>query len=167
MVGDDNITLNINYTDILITKTIGNLPLEVTHDEDQLVEFDISTYTVELEGFVDDINAIKYNEMKNIICVKGLASGTHQMPLEIPYGFSQRVKVKSLNPSSIPITIRLLEKVEEVQNNNEQIISSNEKETIASTSSELINEKKSNISSYSEIIPQIIKSDEDSNNKEN
>lgn len=112
-VNTDKVTLNVNYTDVLITKTIANLPLEVTHDEEQLVEYEVSTYSVVLEGLIDDINAIKPNEMKNIIYVKGLTSGTHMIPLEIPYGFSERVMVKSIIPASISVTIRQLEKVED------------------------------------------------------
>ena len=113
-VGSEKVILNIKYADVLLTKSLSNLPLEITHDEEQLIEYDVTTYTLELEGFIDDISAIKPIELKNIICVKGLSSGTHQLSLEIPYGFSERVKVKSIIPASIPVTIRLLEKVEDI-----------------------------------------------------
>ncbi len=112
LVGNNNIMVNIGYSDILVTKEMSNLPLEVTHDEEQLVEYDVTTYTIQLEGYIDDINSINKNELKNIIRVKGLASGTHLLPLEIPYGFSKRVKVKSIIPESVQITVRLLEKVQ-------------------------------------------------------
>ena len=113
VVGNNNISLNIKYTDIILSKTISNLPLEITHDEEQLVECDVSTYTLELEGYLNDINSIKQDELKNIIRVKGLSSGTHNIKLEIPYGFSKRVKVKSITPESVAVTVNLLEKISE------------------------------------------------------
>ena len=116
LVGISNVSLSIKYTDVPVTKTITNLPLEFTHDEEQIIESDVSTYSVELEGFIDDINAIKTSELKNIIYLKGIASGTHSVNLEIPYGFSERVKVKSINPATFPVIIRLMEKIEDQEN---------------------------------------------------
>ena len=111
IVGNNNISMSIKYSDVLLTKVIPNLPLEITHDEEQLIECDVSTYTLELEGYLSDINSIKQDELKNIVFAKGLSSGTHNIKLEIPYGFSKSVKVKSITPEYIPVTIRLLEKV--------------------------------------------------------
>ena len=112
LVGISNVSLSIKYTDILVTKTISNLPLEFTHDEEQIVESDISTYSIELEGFIDDINAVKTSELKNIIYLKGIASGSHTINLDPPYGLSERLKLKSITPASFPIMIRLMEKVD-------------------------------------------------------
>ncbi len=131
LIGTSNISLSIKYTDVLITKTLSDLPLEITHDEDQVIETDISTYSLELEGYIDDINAIKSSELQNIIRVKGLTPGNHYLPIEIPYGFTERVKVKNIYPASIPVIIRLMEKVnietpvkDEIQGNKEEQIDS-------------------------------------------
>ncbi len=151
-VNTDKATLEITYSDVLITKNINNLPLDVTHDEEQLVEYDISTYSVELEGFIDDINAIKTNEMKNIIYVKGLSAGIHQIPLEIPYGFSERVKVKSITPASISVTIKLLEKIEDHL----------QEEPKEKTDSSIISSDSTEITTFTEDKPQIILTSSDS-----
>lgn len=113
IVGNSTVTLAINYADVSVTKLLGNLPLEITSGEDQLVEPSVSTYSIEIEGLIDDINAINLKEVNNIICVKGLTSGTHDLKIETPYGLSERVKVKNIIPATIPVTIDMLEKVTE------------------------------------------------------
>ncbi len=112
IVGNNTVALTINCIDVVITKTFNNLPIEITSSEDQLVETTISSYSMEIEGLIDDINAINLNEVKNIVYVKGFASGTHEIKIEPPYGLSERVKVKSIIPPVIPVTINLLEKVD-------------------------------------------------------
>ena len=131
LVDHNNVTMNIDYSDIKVTKTIPNLPFEVTFGEEQIIECEVGTYSIEIEGFIDDINAIKKDELKNIIMVKGLASGTHIMPVGIPYGVSERILVKKIIPESVPVTIRLLEKIKYDTDENvikkEEIISVEDK----------------------------------------
>lgn len=147
LVDSNNIILDIKYSDVMITKTISNLPLEITHDEEQYVECDISTYTIELEGYIDDIKSVNPDELKNIIRVKGLASGTYDLPLEMPYGFSKRINVKKIIPEYVPVTIKMLEKVNYTESDS-QIPQETQNDNSSNTLN-LINEenKKENISS--------------------
>lgn len=129
LVGTSNVSLSIKYTDVLVSKTFSNLPLEFTHNEDQIIESDISTYSIELEGLIDDLNATKASELNNIIPLKGLASGTHFVSIEPPYGISERIKIKTIIPASFPVTIRLMEKVEEEKAISHEEPESNTKES--------------------------------------
>ena len=113
LVGISNVSLSIKYTDVVVSKTFSNLPIEFTHNEDQIIETDVSTYSLELEGLIDDLNATKASELNNIIYLKGFASGSHFVTIEPPYGLSERIKIKSIKPASFPVIIRLMEKVEE------------------------------------------------------
>lgn len=129
LVGISNVSLSIKYTDVLVSKTYSNLPIEFTHNEDQVIETDISTYSIELEGLIDDLNATKASELNNIICLKGLASGSHYVTIEPPYGLSERIKIKSINPASLPVIIRLMEKVEEDNSEKKDETMSNSQES--------------------------------------
>lgn len=147
IVGNNTVALTINCTDVIITKTLNNLSVEITSGEDQLVEPAVSTYSMEIEGLVDDINAINLKEVKNIICVKEFASGTHEFKIETPYGLSERVKVKGIIPPTIPVTINLLEKVD-FQNDaasasaiikeTEQVVASSSTDVASNTASDAV-----------------------------
>ena len=161
LVGISNVSLSIKYTDVLVNKSIPNLPIEFTHNEDQIIETDISTYSIDLEGLIDDLNAIKVSELNNIICLKNLASGSHFVTIEPPYGLSERIKIKSINPASFPVVIRLMEKVEEekTDNNDETMSSSQEQDSSSNNISDESNINQVNTasdsSSLSSILPQI------------
>jgi hypothetical protein len=145
LVGLSNVSLSIKYTDVLVNKTFSNLPIEFTHNEDQIIETDISTYTLELEGLIDDLNATKASELHNIIPLKGFASGTHFVTIESPYGISERIKIKSITPASFPVTIRLMEKVaeekpiinDETISNTQEADSNSNEQTLESSSKQL------------------------------
>ena len=96
---------------------------------------------------VDDINAINLKEVKNIICVKGFASGTHEFKIETPYGLSERVKVKGIIPPTIPVTINLLEKVDSqndaasasaIIKETEQVVASSSTDVASNTASDAV-----------------------------
>ena len=152
LVGISNVSLSIKYTDVLVNKTISNLPIEFTHNEDQIIETDISTYSIELEGLIDDLNATKASEMHNIIPLKGLASGTHFVTVEPPYGISERIKIKSITPASFPVTIRLMEKVEEKEAVIHEEIISNTQESDSSSNKPDIESSNRQLSTASDSI---------------
>lgn len=112
MVGLPTVALTLKYSDVVINKTISELPLEITSDAEQLVDCEVTSYSILLEGLIDDITAIKKGELKNILYVKGLASGSYNIGIEAPYGLSERLKVKSIFPDSVTVVINTLEKVE-------------------------------------------------------
>ena len=152
LVGISNVSLSIKYTDVLVNKTFSNLPIEFTHNEDQIIETDISTYSIELEGLIDDLNATKASEMHNIIPLKGLASGTHFVTVEPPYGISERIKIKSISPASFPVTIRLMEKVEEKEAVIHEEIISNTQESDSSSNKPDIESSNRQLSTASDSI---------------
>ena len=133
LVGISNVSLSIKYTDVIVTKTFSNLPIEFTHNEDQIIESDISTYSLELEGLIDDLNATKASELNNIIYLKGFASGSHFVTIEPPYGLSERIKIKSIKPASFPVVIRLMEKVEEEKTEINEEAMSNSTESVSNS----------------------------------
>lgn len=111
IVGPDTVLLNIVYEVATLTKTFDNLPIEYLVNSNQKYETDVSSYSVTVDGNYDVVNSIKESEFKNIINLKSLSSGTHEIPIEVPYGLPNELATIKIEPEKTNIKLEIQEDV--------------------------------------------------------
>lgn len=111
IVGPDTVLLNIVYEVATLTKTFDNLPIEYLVNSNQKYETDVSSYSVTVDGNYDVVNSIKESEFKNIINLRSLSSGTHEIPIEVPYGLPNELATIKIEPEKANIKLEIQEDV--------------------------------------------------------
>lgn len=126
IVGSESVLLSIKYVDVPVVRTIEGLKFEIIHNDDHKVTTTVSSYSICLEGLIDQIDTIKAEELNNLINVKGYKTGSYTLPLTVPNGIAHSISVKGIIPSEIPVVIEQIQK-ESVDNPKSGIASSSEK----------------------------------------
>ena len=64
-----------------------------------------------VDGNYDVVNSIKESEFKNIINLRSLSSGTHEIPIEVPYGLPNELATIKIEPEKTNIKLEIQEDV--------------------------------------------------------
>lgn len=105
VVGNNFVALTIKYSDVPVIRTIGSLPLNIKAGEGQLAECDVSSFSIDIEGYIDDINQIKQDELKSLITISDTASGSQVIRIKAPEALLENIKVRAIRPDSVLVKI--------------------------------------------------------------
>ena len=127
-VGSDSISLFIEFEKIKISKKLSGLSFELKKAEEQHVIVSVSSYSMILDGFIDDLDQVRDSNLQIVLDVNDMAPGTYEVPLTVPEGISKKVAVKEIIPGKVKIKITHLATGPE--NLNEEIAPSQENKEV-------------------------------------
>ena len=70
-----------------------------------MAECDFSSFSIDIEGYIDDINQIKQDELKSLITISDTASGSQVIRIKAPEALLENIKVRAIRPDSVLVKI--------------------------------------------------------------
>ncbi len=101
-------TIEISLTDSKVKRTLSGLPFELKKSDDQYPSVSVSSYSLELEGYVKDLDNVSNTSLKMILDIEKMAPGSYTVSLSAPSGLPKQISVLKIYPESLQIQISQL-----------------------------------------------------------
>jgi YbbR domain-containing protein len=109
MVGSASPYIDIKLADTKITRVEDGLSFELKKAENQHTSVSVSSYSIELEGFFKDLEKIRTARLQMILDIEKMKPGVYDVPLTVPAGLPENVKVLRIIPETVKIEITQLQ----------------------------------------------------------
>ena len=122
-VGPSSITVSLSIKPVEITRSFRDLQLTIQKSTNQHCILSISSYTLVLQGFVEDINRVFPANLAIVLDTREMAPGNYTVILPTPTGLPEGITVIGTQPETAEIAISEISQSENRPSNN---ISDNE-----------------------------------------
>lgn len=99
------VTLELQLIDTKIFRTYHGLPFELKKGEHQHASVSVSSYSLEVEGYVKDIDKISNAELQMVLDVEQMKPGAYPVTLTAPVGLPANVTVVKIAPQELQVKI--------------------------------------------------------------
>jgi YbbR domain-containing protein len=105
-------SIQIRLVEVPVTRYLKGLSFELEKAGNQHTAVSVSSYTIELEGLVKNLNSIKRSDLIMRLNIKNMEPGEYQVPLTVPSGLPENVRVVGIAPEKVEIKISEFENKE-------------------------------------------------------
>jgi YbbR domain-containing protein len=105
VVGSTVPVIEIKLSDIRVNRIEQGLQFELKKTDTQHTSVSVSSYSLEVEGYLKDIDKIRNARLQMILDITGMAPGSYDVPLTVPSGLPANVKVVKIVPETVKIEI--------------------------------------------------------------
>ncbi|MDD2997923.1 MAG: hypothetical protein EOM80_03430 [Erysipelotrichia bacterium] len=109
LVGSDTVFVELFLADIKIVRHYSGLPFELKKSDKQHASVSVSSYSIDIEGFLSDVDKVGAAQLKMILDVKKMKPGSYPVNLTAPTGLPEKVSVIKISPESLNIQISELD----------------------------------------------------------
>lgn len=104
-VGSAAAFIEITLSDTRVSRIESGLPFELNKNDKQHTSVSVSSYSLEVEGLLRDIDQIRGAGVQMVLDVAKMSPGTYDVPLTVPSGLPENVKVIRIIPETVKIEI--------------------------------------------------------------
>ncbi len=97
--------LEIELADSMITRSYHGLPFELKKSEHQHTSVSVSSYSLEVEGFLHDIDKVRNAQLQMILDIEKMRPGSYPVSLTAPTGLPENVSVVKIRPDELTVYI--------------------------------------------------------------
>lgn len=97
--------LEIELADSMVTRSYQGLPFELKKSEHQHTSVSVSSYSLELEGFLHDIDKVRNAQLQMILDIEKMRPGSYPVSLTAPTGLPENVSVVKIRPDELTVYI--------------------------------------------------------------
>lgn len=105
VVGSTTASIEIILSDTLLSRTEQGLTFELKKNDLQHTSVSVSSYSLELEGYLQDLEKVRGARLQMILDISRMAPGSYDVPLTVPSGLPPKVKVLRIIPETVKIDI--------------------------------------------------------------
>ena len=105
VVGSAAAFIEIFLNDSRITRIESALPFELKKNDSQHATVSVSSYSLEVEGFLRDLDKIRGARLTMLLDTTKMSPGSYDVPLTVPMGLPDKVKVTRIIPETVKIEI--------------------------------------------------------------
>lgn len=144
LLGSETPFIEISLSEVRVARLFEGLPFELKKTDKQYASVSVSSYTIEVEGLVKDLELVRNAALKMVLDVEKMKPGSYSVSLSAPAGLPEQVTVLNIVPESLNVSISELqnnvtgkasETIEASENDNKKHVT--EDNNIASDASEL------------------------------
>ena len=116
--GPSSITVSLSIKPVEITRSFRDLQLTIQKSPNQHCILSISSYTLVLQGFVEDINRVFPANLAIVLDTREMAPGNYTVVLPTPTGLPEEITVIGIQPETAEIAISEISQSENRPSNN-------------------------------------------------
>ena len=105
VVGSSTVAVTVRFSPTPVTRTITGLPLVVKGNPDQQCVVSPGSYSLVLQGNIDDLNRIVVADLKQTLDTRSRGPGSYTVPLACPAGLPGRLNIVEILPPQVQITV--------------------------------------------------------------
>jgi len=130
LLGSETPFIEITMNDVKIARIFEGLPFELKKTDMQYASVSVSSYTIEVEGFIKDIELVRNAALKMVLDVEKMKPGSYSVNLSAPTGLPDKISVLKILPESLSISISEIGK-NNAHDSDEKTVNGAENGTIA------------------------------------
>jgi YbbR domain-containing protein len=100
-----SVVVTISLAPVKIQRVFPGLTLVLKKSPNQHVVVSSASYTLRLEGFVEDLNRVVPSELPLVLDIRQMAPGSYPVQLQAPRGLPDRVAIVDIAPASVQVEI--------------------------------------------------------------
>ncbi len=104
-VGSDSMAISFRVGKAKVVRQLTGLTFELRKDKGQHVAVSVASYSLEMEGFVEDLEKVRDSQLKLVLDITKMKSGQYDVPLTVPTGLPDQISVKRISPEKIQVEI--------------------------------------------------------------
>lgn len=108
LVKDTKPVIEMNIIDVKISRTFTGLSFTLENAADQHTSVSVSSYSLEIEGYVHELDEIRNSQLKMLLDARNMKPGSYIVALSAPQGLSEAVSVSKITPEAVTIQISQL-----------------------------------------------------------
>ncbi|GAB4274316.1 MAG: YbbR-like domain-containing protein [Candidatus Rifleibacteriota bacterium] len=112
LVGSTPAYIEVKLADTKVVRVEQGLDFEVKKADNQHTSVSVSSYSLEVEGYIKDLEKIRNARLQMILDIQKMSPGTYDVPLNVPSGLPKDVKVLRIIPETVKIDITQLPEVD-------------------------------------------------------
>lgn len=105
LISSQAVILNVTLVETKIFRTYHGLPFELKKGPHQHASVSVSSYSIEVEGYLKDIDKISNAQLQMILDVERMKSGTYPVNLTAPVGLPADVSVVKIVPEELQVKV--------------------------------------------------------------
>lgn len=110
LLGSETPFIEIAMNEVKVSRVFDGLPFELKKTDKQYASVSVSSYTIEVEGFVKDLELVRNAALKMVLDVEKMKPGSYSVNLSAPAGLPDQISVLKILPESLSISIAEIEK---------------------------------------------------------
>lgn len=105
ILGSPTIRLSFSLMPVKISRSIPGLALTVKKSPNQHCLVSVSSYTLVLNGFVEDLNQVAPADLAILLDVREMAPGRYPFSLPAPKGLSEKIAIQEILPGQVEVEL--------------------------------------------------------------
>ncbi|MBU1109006.1 MAG: hypothetical protein KKB51_20170 [Candidatus Riflebacteria bacterium] len=97
--------IEIELLDSKVGRTYDSLPFELKKTSNQYTSVSVSSYSIDVEGFLKDIALVRNAQLQMILDIEKMKPGSYTVNLSAPVGLPDNVSVLKIRPDKLNINI--------------------------------------------------------------
>lgn len=114
--------LQVELIDSKVIRAYDGLPFELQKTSNQHTSVSVSSYSIEVEGFLKEISQVRNAQLQMILDIRKMKPGSYTVNLTAPIGLPDNVSVLKIRPDALTIHIsELADEPEKVATGQQKI----------------------------------------------
>lgn len=105
LISSEAVVINVTVVDSKVTRVYQGLPFELKKGPHQHASVSVSSYSMEVEGFIKDIDRISNAKLQMVLDVEKMKPGSYPVNLTAPIGLPEDVSVVKITPEALHVQI--------------------------------------------------------------
>lgn len=105
LISSEAVVISISLVDARVNRVYHGLPFELKKGQHQHASVSVSSYSLEVEGFIKDIDKISNAKLQMILDVEKMKPGSYPVNLTAPIGLPEDVSVVKIVPEALHVQI--------------------------------------------------------------
>lgn len=98
-------TLEVELADSKVVRAYHGLPFELKKSEHQHTSVSVSSYSLEIEGFLQDVDKVRSAQLQMLLDIEKMKPGSYPVSLTAPTGLPENVSVVKIRPDELTVYI--------------------------------------------------------------
>lgn len=105
LVGSETPYIEVILAETKVVRVFDGLPFELKKSDHQFASVSVSSYSIEVEGFVKDLEMIRNAKLQMVLDVGKMKPGSYPVNLSAPTGLPEKIAILKIIPESLNIAI--------------------------------------------------------------
>lgn len=109
LLASEVVSITVSLVDTKVVRSYSGLAFELEKGSSQHTSVSVSSYSIEVEGFLEDLDKIRNAQLQMTLNVKDMKPGSYSVNLTAPTGLPDNIAVLKIVPESLQIKISELD----------------------------------------------------------
>ncbi len=109
LISSEPVLLHLTLVDSKVTRVYQGLPFELKKGPHQHASVSVSSYSIEVEGYLKDLDKISNAKLEMILDVEKMKPGSYPVNLTAPVGLPGNITVLKIVPEALQVLVSELE----------------------------------------------------------